>query len=116
MSETVQLNVGSIEDMGKRFISAWHRLEQGEAVKETHLTFFDWDAMTSSLSPKRLELLRHLHAHPEKSVSSLARALKRDYKRVHEDVSLLEHAGLLFRDGAFITTPYDHLQATVSLS
>jgi predicted transcriptional regulator len=115
MSETIKLNVGSIDDMGKRFISAWHRLEQGEDVKETHLTFFNWSEMVSALSPKRLELLRHLHAHPEKSVASIAKALGRDYKRVHEDVSTLEHAGLLVREGNLIKAPFDNVQAIVPL-
>lgn len=78
MSETVKLNVGSIDDMGKRFVSAWHRLEQGEDVKETNLTFFDWGEMVSALSPKRLALLRHLHAQPEKSIAGIAKALGRD--------------------------------------
>jgi len=72
--------------------------------------------MVSALSPKRLVLLRHLHAHPEKSIASIAKALRRDYKRVHEDVSALEHAGLLVRDGGFIKAPYDNVQANVSLS
>jgi hypothetical protein len=48
MSETVKLNVGSIDDMGKRFVSAWHRLEQGADVKETNLTFFDWGEMVAN--------------------------------------------------------------------
>ena len=69
MSETVNLHVGSIEEMGKRFIGAWYRLEHGEAVKETHLTFFDLETMMSTLSPKRLALLRHVHQHPAKTVS-----------------------------------------------
>jgi predicted transcriptional regulator len=115
MSETVKLKVGSIEEMGKRFIGAWHRLERGEEVRETNLTFFDWNEMVSALSPKRLELLRHVHAHPAKSIAELAKALGRDYKRVHEDVSVLEHAGLLVRVDDLIKAPYDNVQANVSL-
>jgi hypothetical protein len=41
MSETVKLNVGSIEEMGGRFVGAWHNLERGESACETNLTFFD---------------------------------------------------------------------------
>lgn len=116
MSKTIKLNVGSIDDMGGRFIGAWHKLEQGEIVSETNLTFFDWSEMVSALSPKRLELLRYLHAHPEKSVASIAKALGRDYKRVHEDVSALEHTGLLIKENGYIKVPYDHVQANVSIS
>ncbi len=115
MSETVKLNVGSIDEMGKRFIDAWHKLERGEEVHETNLTFFELNEMVSTLSPKRLALLRHIHAHPAKSVAALAKTLARDYKRVHEDVSVLEHAGLLVREDRLIKAPYDHVQANVSL-
>lgn len=115
MSRTVKLHVGSIEDMGKRFVGAWHRLEHGKAVKETHLTFFSLEAMMTTLSPKRLALLRHVHQHPAHTVAELAKTLGRDYKRVHDDVSTLAHAGLIVRDENGIRAPYDSVQAIVSL-
>jgi predicted transcriptional regulator len=115
MSETVKLHVGSVDEMGKRFIGAWKRLEQGENVAETNLTFFSLEAMMATLSPKRLELLKHVHRHTAKTVAALAKALGRDYKRVHDDVSALVHAGLIVRDEKGIRAPYDSVQATVSL-
>lgn len=115
MSGTVKLHVGSVEEMGKRFIGAWHQLERGEEVYETHLTFFDLETMMSTLSPKRLALLRHVHCHPAKTVAELAKTLGRDYKRVHDDVSALSHAGLIVRDETGIRAPYDSVQAIVSL-
>jgi predicted transcriptional regulator len=115
MSEKINLHVGSIEDMGKRFIGAWHKLEQGEAVDETHLTFFDLETMVSTLSPKRLALLRHVRQHPAESIADLAKSLGRDYKRVHEDVAALVHAGLLERDAQGIRAPYDSVLTEVSL-
>ena len=30
MSKKVKVNVGSLQDMGKRFVGAWHRLERGQ--------------------------------------------------------------------------------------
>lgn len=116
MKETVQLHVGSIEEMGKRFAGAWHRLERGKALKETHLTFFTLEAMMSTLSPKRLELLKRVHRHPVNTVAELAKTLGRDYKRVHEDVAALSHAGLIVRDENGIMAPYDSVQAIVSLN
>lgn len=115
MSETVKLHVGSIDEMGKRFIGAWHQLERGEAVKETNLTFFSLEAMMSALSPKRLALLRYVHQHSARTVAELAKTLGRDYKRVHDDVSALAHAGLITRDENGIRAPYDNVQAIVSL-
>ena len=65
MSE-VKLHVGDIDDMGKRFIDAWKRLENGQQVEERHLSFFSLDAMMATLSQKRLEILKNLHRHQEK--------------------------------------------------
>ena len=115
MSETVNVHVGSVDEMGRRFVDAWHRLERGEAVSETHLTFFSLEAMMATLSPKRLELLRCVHRQSVRTVSELARALGRDYKRVHDDVAALANAGLIVRDEGGISAPYDSVQATVSL-
>ncbi len=115
MSGTINLHVGSIDDMGKRFIGAWHKLEQGAALDETHLTFLDLETMVSTLSPKRLALLRHVRQHPAKNIAALARSLGRDYKRVHEDVAALVHAGLLERDIPGIRAPYDSVHTEISL-
>lgn len=116
MSETIKLHVGSIDEMGKRFIDAWQRLERSAEVLETNLTFFDLETMMSTLSPKRLALLRHVHQHPAKTVAELARTLGRDYKRIHKDVSVLSHAGLIVHDEQGVRTPYDSAQVIVSLN
>jgi predicted transcriptional regulator len=115
MSEKVNLHVGSIEEMGKRFVGAWNQLKQGKKIRETHLTFFNLEAMMTTLSPKRLALLKHVHQHPAHTIAALAKTLGRDYKRVHDDVSALAHAGLIIRDEDGIRAPYDSVQATVSL-
>lgn len=115
MSGTINLHVGSVEDMGKRFVGAWHKLEQGNAVDETHLTFLDLETMVSTLSPKRLALLRHVRQHAAGNVAVLAKSLGRDYKRVHDDVATLVHAGLLERDAQGIRARYDSVHAEVSL-
>ncbi len=112
----VQVNVGSLADMGKRFAGAWNRATAGEQVNETHITFLDVQTMLDTLSPKRLELLRHVHQHETGNVRELAQALKRDYKNVHTDVAVLESAGLLVREGRRLTAPWDEVQANVSLS
>lgn len=115
MSGTINLHVGSVEEMGQRFVGAWQRLERGEAVDETHLTFLDMETMASTLSPKRLALLRHVRQCPVASVAALAKRLGRDYKRVHEDVAALVRFGLLERDAQGIRAPFDSVHAEVSL-
>jgi predicted transcriptional regulator len=111
----VQIDVGSLADMGRRFAGAWNRAASGEAVPETHVTFLAVQTMLDALSPRRLEMLRHVRKHGAVNVRELATALDRDYKNVHQDVAILESAGLLLRDGRKLTAPWDELQAKVSL-
>ncbi len=111
----IRVHVGSPSDMGKRFSDAWKRAAAGKQVDETHVTFLDLQTMLEALSPRRLELLRHVHQHGAESVKELAEHLGRDYKNVHQDVVVLEEAGLLVREGRKLSAPWDELQASVSL-
>lgn len=111
----VQVNVGSLADMGKRFSDAWSRAAAGRPVNETHVTFLDVKTMLDTLSPRRLELLRYVHQNDAGNVRELAQALGRNYKNVHADVAVLVSAGLLVREGRRLSAPWDEVQANVSL-
>jgi predicted transcriptional regulator len=112
----VQVHVDGVRAMGRRFADAWHRAARGEDMRETHVTFLDLESLQAALSPRRLELLRHVRQHGASSVRGLAAALDRDYKNVHQDVAALELAGLLVRDGRKLTAPWDEVQASVALA
>lgn len=104
----VRVHVGeTMEEVGARFVEGWHRMERGEEVNEKHVSFETWETMVRVLSPKRLELLRHVHQSPAKNIRVLALALGRNYRRVHEDVEALEAAGLLDRDKNGLRAEYD---------
>lgn len=111
----VVAHVGTPEDMGQRFTSAWHRAANGERIRETHLTFPDLPALLNALTPKRLELLRALHAQPAPSIKALAERLGRDYKRVHQDVETLAESGLVDRANGSLRAPYDAITAEMRL-
>jgi predicted transcriptional regulator len=113
----VQVHIGeTMEDVGARFVGGWHRIEAGEAVNEKHVSFENWETMVRVLSPKRLELLRHVHQHPAKSIRALSQALNRNYRRVHEDVEALESAGLLDRDKEGLRAEYDALEVAMRVA
>jgi predicted transcriptional regulator len=114
--QTAQVHVGSLQDMGKRFAEAWHRAGRGDAVNETHVTFLDLEAMLATLSPRRLELLRHVRQHGATNTRELATAIGRDYKNVHQDVAALKAVGLLLREGRKLAAPWDEVQASVALA
>jgi predicted transcriptional regulator len=106
---------GSIEDDAIAFLHAWHRAERGEPVNQRVLAFESWEGLARVMTGERYRLLRHLHAHPEPSVSALARALGRQYRRVHADVAALEHAGLLDRSEGAVRTTADSITADIRL-
>jgi predicted transcriptional regulator len=108
---TLQIHVGgTFADTERRVLAAIARHDAGESVVEHHVTFENWQAFARVMTANRLELLRHVHRNPARSVLALARALGRDYKRVHEDVEALVAAGLLDRGVAGLRAEYDAIQ------
>ena len=105
----------SAEAMARRFIDAWHRAERGEAVDERHLSFESSGGFARVLTPRRLELLRHLHRHSVPSIAELARALKRDYKRVHTNIEALAAAGLIDFTPAGLRADYGEIRAKIAV-
>jgi len=120
MTKTVQVHVGeTLESAGQRFLDGWRRAERGELTAESaelHIGFKDWETMVRTLSPKRLELLRHLHRNPARNIRALATALGRDYRRVHEDVEALETAGLLERDKEGVRAEYQTFNVAMTVT
>lgn len=112
----IALHIGTPADMGQRFVAAWRRADAGETVAETHLTFSSLEALLAALTPKRLAMLRLLHAEPQDSVRALARRLQRDYHRVHADVVALELGGLVRRERHQVTAPFDVLRAELRMA
>ena len=115
MSDIKLVVGGSLEEDATAFVDAWHRTERGENVRERALVFESWDLMTKVLTGERVRLLKHVHAHPEPSISALARALHRQYRRVHADVAALEAAGLLARPAGAVHATADTLKADIRL-
>jgi predicted transcriptional regulator len=115
MAETKIIVGGGLEEDAAAFLDAWHRAERGENVDENVLAFESWEALASVLTGERYRLLRHIHAHPEPSVSALARSLGRQYRRVHADVAALEQAGLVDRSEGQVRTKIDRITAEIRL-
>ncbi len=115
MAEAKIIVGGELADDAAAFLDAWHRAEGGESVDETVLAFESWEALAGIMTGERYRLLRHVHAHPEPSVSALARALGRQYRRVHADVTALEQAGLLNRSSGAVRASVDRITAEICL-
>jgi predicted transcriptional regulator len=120
-AQALQVHIGeTLDDMGRRFVDAWHRAERGELTlqnAERHVGFETFETFARIITPKRLELLRHVHRHPARSIRALAVALGRDYRRVHADVEALAAAGLLDRDAHGLRADYRsvRMETTIAL-
>jgi predicted transcriptional regulator len=110
-ASAAKVHIGTtLHDVNKRILDDVARFERGESVDSHHLSFENWQALFNVLTPKRYELLQHVHKHPEQSIRAVARALGRDYKRVHEDVKALSGAGLLEQDDDGIRADYEAIE------
>jgi predicted transcriptional regulator len=103
---------GSLEEDAAAFVDAWRRTERGERIRQRVVSFESWEALAGVLTGERY---RHLRAHPEPSVSALARSLGRQYRRVHADVAALETAGLLARSNEGVRATADAIRADIEL-
>jgi predicted transcriptional regulator len=101
--------------MGKRFVEAFRRAEYGEVFDEQHATLLSFNEIVGALTPRRLELLKHLHKSQADNINALTRKLGRSYRRVHEDVKALESAGLIIREDGNLSAPWAVLAAEVAL-
>lgn len=81
-TNTVQVHVGSLNDMGKCFRNAWNRATTGNKVDETHVTFLDIKTMLNTLSPRHLEIPKFVRQCGADNIKELAVAFDRDYKNV----------------------------------
>lgn len=109
-----------VEDSGrgfKRFVDTWHRAESGETDQvEIHLNFESFSTLASVLTPRRFELMKALRQKGGLSIRALSKLLKRDYKNVHTDVSVLVDVGLIQRsEKGLLTVPWDVIDSHVRL-
>ena len=105
---------GSLEDDLKEFVEVWNKVSSGKKVTPKRVLSFDsWEGLSKVMTPERYRLLRHLHSHPQASISSLARSLARQYRRVHDDVTALEEAGLIDRSADGVTMTADSITTEI---
>ena len=115
----LSITVGSVEDAAKDVIDAWHQAEHGETPSEPRVAilFTELETLLKTLTPQRFVLLRQLHQMGPSSIRALAKALGRDYKNVHRDVTELLRLGLIEKNEAGrILVPWDEIDARLDLA
>ena len=105
----IHVEVMSSAEALKRIGRAWKKAS-ADGAEDATIGLGSIAELTALLSPKRLELLRHVAEHPGLSIRALSQAVGRDYKNVHTDVAELVTSHLLERDGeGKIKAPYDEI-------
>ena len=93
----LRITVESFEGMRQDTLDAVEAISGGEEQPAV-VSFATVGELRKILTDRRIELLRALMATDgaAESISALAENLDRDYRAVHDDVSLLADRGLLF--------------------
>lgn len=100
---TVQIGVASADDAKARTKAAFKGVAQGERI-----SFASLGLMHRVLTPNRWGVLKAMMGRDEMGVRELARALQRDVKAVHTDITALLEAGVIERkDSGAVAFPYD---------
>ena len=101
-----------LADSAQRFQKAWKSGKPGPAV----FTFSSPAQLFSVISPKRWELIERLQQLGPSTIRGLARALERDVKRVHDDVTAMIEWGIVERDtNGLVLVPFDVIHAAFDL-
>jgi predicted transcriptional regulator len=113
MSRKLEIRLGAAGDALDRFEAAWHRVEEGRAMRPLEILSFEHlPLLLKTLSPARWGLLEKLKKDGPVSIYELARRLQRDYKNVHTDVTQLAALGLIERqDDGRVAVAWDLLRA-----
>ncbi|WP_254521898.1 hypothetical protein [Natrinema caseinilyticum] len=72
-------------------------LERGDAVDSTPtLSFTSYDELMATFTPRVLDLIEAIRRTEPSSINGAARAVDRDVKNVHEELSRLSQLGIVF--------------------
>ncbi|MFC7209823.1 hypothetical protein ACFQL3_04885 [Natronoarchaeum sp. GCM10025321] len=116
----LRVTVESFDELREDVLDAAEAVSEGEEQPAV-VSFRTVGELRKILTDRRIELLRALMAieGAAESISAVAEALDRDYRAVHDDVSLLDDYGLVFvvEDGQAKRPylPYERIHLDVEL-
>lgn len=95
--DVLRVTVETFDEMREDTLAAMEALEEGEEQPAV-VSFSTVAELRKILTDRRLELLQALMNTDgaAESISALADALDRDYRTVHDDVTMLDDYGLVF--------------------
>lgn len=113
----IRIRVEDTDAFFERTLASARKIDAGDhSLRPAELSFENAGMMFDILSTNRWALLNRLRSVGPTSIRALAKALGRDYRGVHSDVSKLLEAGLIGRDdNGKISVPWSKITAEVFL-
>jgi predicted transcriptional regulator len=94
---TLRVTVETDEQFYEEVTTNLDRLERGEAAESTPtLSFQNYDDLMRTFTPTTLDLLATIRREQPASMNEAARAVGRDVKNVHEQLTRLESLGVIY--------------------
>jgi predicted transcriptional regulator len=94
---TLRVTVETDEQFYEEVTTNLERLERGEAAESTPtLSFQNYDDLMTTFTPTTLDLIGSIRHEQPASMNEAARAVGRDVKNVHEQLTRLESLGVIY--------------------
>jgi len=115
MSRKLIISISPETEAIQSFKDGFLQAFQTSEPQDEYVYFTSPASLFQKISPKRWELIAKLQDAGLVSIRELARLLKRDIRRVHDDVSALIDEGIIERseDGVFIPFAEIHTDFTL---
>lgn len=95
--DTLLVTVKSVEEFSGDVVEAIDSLETGEAVDATPtLSFTSYEELLGTITPSVLELIEVIRREEPESINEAARAVDRDVKNVHDELTRLARIGIIY--------------------
>jgi len=114
----ILISICSLDELKKAVRTSFKQAEAGAPSEDPiHRVYFTSEEdLFSTLSPKRMELLKYLKKNGPMSCRKLATLLNRAYANVHEDVKQLAQLEIIQKDDdQKLMVPWDEVDIAVPL-
>lgn len=92
----IQIQIKSLDQALDEFVNTARRVEKRQKLKPKRATYVaDPETARAIFTENRLKIVQFIKDKAPGSIYELAKALKRDFKNVYEDVSFLAEVGIL---------------------
>jgi predicted transcriptional regulator len=96
-ASTLLVTVETDQQFHEEVTANLERLERGDSAQSTPtLSFHSYDDLMSTFTPTTLDLIATIRREQPTSMNEAARAVERDVKNVHEQLTRLESLGVIY--------------------